>query len=92
MTRASKTPPTPEQIAAINRAVVWAGTQGDLAKGIKVTPASVSNWCAGVNGVTANNAKKIEKFTKGAVEAADLSTRLMKEKIASEGDALGLYR
>lgn len=92
MTRASKTPPTAEQISAINRAVDWAGSQGDLAKGIGVTPASVSNWCAGVNGVTANNAKKIEIFTKGQIEAADLSTRLMQEKIERESDKLGLYR
>lgn len=92
MTRASKTPPTKEQIDAINKAVECAGSQGDLASGIGVTPASVSNWCAGVNGVTANNAKKIEEYTKGVVKAADLSTRLKKEKIELESDPLSLYR
>lgn len=92
MTRKSKTPPTAEQIAAINKAVNCADSQGDLAKGIGVTPASVSNWCAGVNGVTANNAKKIEEFTKGAVQATELSTRLMKEKLERESDPLSLYR
>lgn len=92
MTRSSKVPPTKEQIAAIERAVTWAGSQGELAKGINVTAASVSNWCSGFNGVTANNAKKIEKFTKGEVMAYELSTRLMNEKIESERDELELYR
>lgn len=92
MTRASKVRPTKEQIDAINRAVLLAGSQGDLAEKIGVTPASVSNWCAGFNGVTANNAKKIEKAIDGEVKAWELSTRLMKEKIERESDALGLYR
>lgn len=92
MTRRAKTPPTEDQIEAIKRAVEWAGGQGELAKGIKVTAASVSNWCAGVNGVTANNAKKIEKFTGKHIKATELSTRLLNEKIEKESDNLKLYR
>ena len=92
MTRRAKTPPTEEQIAAIKAAVEIAGGQGELATGIGVTAASVSNWCAGVNGVTANNAKKIDKFTNGRVKATQLSTRLLNEKIEKEKDSLELYR
>ena len=88
----TKTPPSKEQIEAINRAIEWAGGQGELGKLIDVTPASVSNWSGGINGVTANNARKIEAATEGHVKAVELSTRLMNNKIKEEKDCLELYR
>lgn len=81
--------PTKAQIEAINRAVAYAGSKGKLAKGIKVTPSSISHWCKGLNCVTPNNAKKIEKYTHGAVKADELARLLLKKE---EGERLKSYQ
>lgn len=81
--------PTKKQIAAIKRAVAFAGSKGNLAKGIDVTPSSISHWCSGLNCVTPNNAKKIEEFTRGEVRADELARLLLKE---DEGAELDVYR
>lgn len=80
MKKNQKVLPTPEQIAAIKRAVSYAGSKGKLATAISVTPSTISHWCSGLNCVTPNNAKKIEEFTRGAVKANELARLLLKEK------------
>lgn len=92
MARQAKVLPTEEQVKAIKRAVVWAGSQAKLADAIEVTPATVSNWVNGLNGVTENNAKLIQAFTEDAVLACELSTKLIKEAEAKRGDSLRKYR
>lgn len=89
MSKNPKVLPNEDQIAAINRAVDYAGSKGALAKGIGVTPSSISHWCGGLNCVTPNNAKKIEEFTRGSVKADELARLLLKEKAGAD---LEMYR
>lgn len=92
MSRAAKVLPSKKQVAAIKRAVDHVGSQSILAERLDLWPASVSNWCKGLNGVTSNNAKKIEKLTHGKVKAYELSSYLMRKKEEEDGDPLSLYR
>lgn len=87
-----KIAPSEEQIAAINRAIAIAGGKAALARGIGVSPASVTHWIKGKNALTPTNAKKIEKLTNKEVLASELAYSLIKKRQFEEDGGLGAYR
>ena len=64
---------------AINKAIIYTGSQKNLAKACGVNPSSVSHWLAGNRKMNPIYAKRMEKATDGLVTRAELCPEIFRD-------------